>query len=161
MRECPAPETGPFAGFVAAYRADVPQHVRLTAAAASISKGGPADTWVASLAADPAAHPAWCRGSLGFAYDDEGQSKAPVATSFALVFKDEASAHAAYLDAAPNLFAGGSSGAGAGFGADSRIRDEGTILWVVWQRGAKIDYLLCQDVDTCMAAARSMDARLA
>lgn len=160
MQECPAPETGDLAGFAAAYRTGIPAHDRLAAAAAAVAQAGPVDTWVVSLAANADAHPAWCKGSLGFAYGYEGQDKAPVATSFALVFKDEATARTVYAQVAPNLFAGGASAESAGFGANSTIRNNPSILWLVWQRGSRVAYLLCQDVDTCLAAAKAMDARL-
>jgi hypothetical protein len=158
LQSCPAPETGDFASFVAAYRTGVRFQDALAPVAAAV-KAANADTWTVSMAA-PDAAPAVCKGALGFAYTPRATGAEPTVISIVFVLSDAASAKTTYAQIQPNLVGRGTTGTQTGFGPDSALRDDGSTQFLIWLRGTRIAYLLTQDTSSWKEGAKAVDTRL-
>jgi hypothetical protein len=150
LHACPAPATGTFQAFAAAFSPTNKRHGLILAANLAAAK---ADGWSESLTGKVDT----CKGALGFALD--GSADIGV-NSYTFVFPDAASAVAAFPAVGAGTFAPLVSGSQTGFGATSASWSSDSSYLIAWQNKTVIALVECDSVPSCKAGAMALDSRI-
>lgn len=150
LQVCPAPATGTFAAYTAAYRVGIRRQPLILAANAAAAN---ADGWSQTLSGKPDS----CKGALGFGTNGDD----PTVMSYTFVFPTEAGAAAAFDVVGAGTFGSQVRGSATGFGPNSAGTTTADFsFWISWQKKTVIALVECDYVPSCKSGAMALDARI-